>query len=86
MLSWRQTILQSYSDQNSIVQHKIRHTGQWNRIENGDVISHTCSQSTTKEARVFNEENTVSSLSGAGKTGQLHVERMRSDVSSYHVQ
>ena len=29
--------------------------------------------STAKEARVYNEEKTVSSISGAGKTGQLHV-------------
>ena len=27
----------------------------------------------TKEARVYNGEKTVSSVSGAGKTGQLHV-------------
>ena len=26
-----------------------------------------------KEARVYNGEKTVSSISGAGKTGQLHV-------------
>ena len=27
----------------------------------------------TKEARIYNEEKTESSISGAGKTGQLHV-------------
>ena len=27
----------------------------------------------TKEARVYNEEKTFYSISGAGKTGQLHV-------------
>jgi len=27
----------------------------------------------TKEARIYNEEKIVSSASGAGKTGQLHV-------------
>ena len=27
----------------------------------------------TKEARIYNEEKTVSSISGTGKTGQLHV-------------
>ena len=26
-----------------------------------------------KEARIYNGENTASSISGAGKTGQLHV-------------
>ena len=29
--------------------------------------------SMTKEARIYNEEKTVSSISGAGKTGQLYV-------------
>ena len=28
--------------------------------------------SMTKEARIHNEENPVSSISGAGETGQLH--------------
>ena len=28
----------------------------------------------TKEARIYNGEKIVSSISGAGKTGQLHVE------------
>ena len=27
----------------------------------------------TKEAKLYNEEKTVSSISGAGKTGQRHV-------------
>ena len=27
----------------------------------------------TKEARIYNGEKAVSSISGAGKTGQLHV-------------
>ena len=27
----------------------------------------------TKEARIYNGEKTVSSISGAGKTGQIHV-------------
>ena len=30
-------------------------------------------QSLTKKARIYNGEKTVSSVSGAGKTGQLHV-------------
>ena len=29
--------------------------------------------SLTKEARIYHGEKTVSSISGAGKTGQLHV-------------
>ena len=31
----------------------------------------------TKEARIYNGGKTVSSISGAGKTGQLHVKRMK---------
>jgi len=27
----------------------------------------------TKEARIYNGEKTISTISGAGKTGQLHV-------------
>ena len=30
-------------------------------------------QSVTKEARIYNGEKRVSSISGGGKTGQLHV-------------
>ena len=30
-------------------------------------------QSMTKEARIYNGEKTVPSISGVGKTGQLHV-------------
>ena len=29
----------------------------------------------TKEARIYNGEKTASSISGAGKTGQLHVKK-----------
>ena len=31
----------------------------------------------TKEARIHNEEKTVSSISGAKKTGQLHIDEIR---------
>ena len=30
-------------------------------------------KSMTKESRIYNGEKTVSSMSGVGKTGQLHV-------------
>ena len=33
-ISWFQTILQSYSNQNNIEIHKSRHMDQWNRVEN----------------------------------------------------
>ena len=35
----------------------------------------------TKEARIYNGEKTVSSISGAGKTGQLHVKNMKLEHS-----
>ena len=34
----------------------------------------------TKEARIHNEENTVPSISGAGKTGQLHVKELNQNT------
>ena len=38
-----------------------------------DKPTHTVTLSLTKEARKYNGEKTASSISGAGKTGQLHV-------------
>ena len=34
----------------------------------------------TKEARIYNGEKTVSSISGAGKTGQLHVKELNQNI------
>ena len=31
----------------------------------------------TKQVRMYNEGNSVSSINGAGKTGQLHVEKVK---------
>ena len=53
---------------------KNRNTGQWNRIESPAITLHTYGYlSMTNEARKYNGEKTVSSISDAGKTEQLHV-------------
>ena len=51
--------------------HKNRNIGQQDRKPRNKPM-HLC-QSTTKRARLCNGEKTVSSISGAGKTGQLRV-------------
>ena len=52
---------------------KNRNVNQWNKIGRPEINSQNHGQSLTKEARIYNRENTVSSISDAGKTGQLQV-------------
>ena len=53
---------------------KNRNIDQWNKIESQEINPCTYEYLIlTKEARIYNGEKTVSSINGAGKTGELHV-------------
>ena len=54
--------------------HKNRNVDQWNKIESQEINPCTYGYLIlTKEARIYNGAKTVSSINGAGKTGELHV-------------
>ena len=51
--------------------HQNRNIDKWNRIEShAPVLNYS-----TKEARLYSGEKTVSSINCSGKTGQLHVKK-----------
>ena len=69
--SWLQIILQSYSHQDSMLlaqKQKYRPMEQDRKSRNKPIHLFLM-----KEARIYNEAKTASSINGAGKTGQLHV-------------
>ena len=79
--SWRnqapglQTILQSYSNQDSMVlAQKQKYRSMEQDRKPRDKPTHIRSTlSLIKEARIYSAEKTASSISDSGKTGQLHV-------------
>ena len=67
-------MLQSYSNQDNMIlteNQKYRLTKQ-DIIKPREKPTHQWSPSLIKKARTYNDEKTVSSISGTEKTGQLH--------------
>ena len=61
---------------------KTDYVHQWNRIESLEVNLYTMvTWSMIKETKICNGENTLSSVNGAGKTGQLYLNKCNENTS-----
>ena len=60
--------------------HKSGNISHCNRIESPEINPHTYGHLITKEATQYNGEKTVSSINGAGKSGQLHVKESNHNI------
>ena len=68
-----QTILQSYSNQDSTVLAEKQKYISMEQDRSPEINPHTYGHLMFDKVRKYNGEKIASSISGAGKTGQLHV-------------
>ena len=67
-------------------QHKNRHIDQWNGIESPQINRHNHGQLIYDKVGKNIQWRKDTSISGAGKTGQLHVKERYQNVSSHYIE